>query len=209
MVLIGALSIPATIRAGTYDVSPELAREVAYSMYNNPYFTAPKVERPVEMSEPKVYFNIDGPVKYYAFYFYGGQCEMPSWSELEKAAKKGEIPDGRWYSFIINGDRRLAPCVRGDFCPPRVILNIKEARERLESEHPKGNWRYAGTRIEVIEVYYVFRSGGEEVLTRMTGEIIDPKESSFDMGLLTQETIDRNQKEWEEFEERAKERAGR
>jgi hypothetical protein len=161
------------------------------------------------MSEPKVYYNIDGTVKYYTFYYYGSRKEIPSWSELEKAAKKGEIPDGRWYSFIISGDKRLAPCVRGDFCPPRVILNIKEVRERLESEHPRGNWRYAGTRIEVIEVYYVFRSGSEEVLTRMTGEIIDPMDVRFDMGLLTLETGDSSCREWAEFEERAKERAGR
>jgi hypothetical protein len=201
--------VPATILAGTYDVSPELAREVAYSMYNIPYFTAPEREYPVEMSEPKVYLNIDGKVKYYVFYFYGGQREMPSWDELEKSAIAGEIPDGRWYSFIISGDKRLAPCVRGDFCPPRVILNIKEVRERLESEHPRGNWRYAGTRIELTVVFYVFRSGGEEVITNMFGEIIDPKDVRLDMGILTQETIDKNRQEWEEIEERAEERAGR
>ena len=41
MVLIGVLSIPATIRAATYDVSPELAREVAYSLYSGSYFYRP------------------------------------------------------------------------------------------------------------------------------------------------------------------------
>lgn len=197
IVAVGALAAPITLGAATDEVSPELARKgvsVLYEGYS---------DSGIKISKPKVYFNYDRTLKYYVFYFYGGPEEIPSWNDLERSIDDGKIPKGRWFSVIINGDRRLPPYFRFDGSPPRVISNKRIARELLERNHPEGDWRYTGAYIEGVEVFYFFRSGNREVITTMCGEIVNPEEARLDMDLLDQDYVDRNRQKWEEIEKSA------
>jgi hypothetical protein len=187
--------------AGTDDVSSELARKTVYWLYEDLYPTAFDEGYRIQISEPKVYYNIQGTVKYYAFFVYDGPGDIPSWDELMKLSDEvepGPIPG--LYNIVINGNRKLPPYFRFDSGIPHVIANKGKIREKLEMGEPRGNWRYGGAYIEGIEVYYKFRSGDTVVITDMSGRIINPSDVGFNLDLLDETTVKKNRGKWDEIE---------
>ena len=198
---IMVLSAASGSLAGTDDVSPEVARKAVYWLYEDLYSAALDQGYRVQVSEPKVYYNIQGTVKYYAFFVYDGTGDIPSWDELMKLSDEvepGPIPG--LYNIVINGNRKLPPYFRFDSGIPHVIANNGKIREKLEKGEPRGNWRYDGAYIEATEVYYKFKSGDTVVITDMSGRIINPADVGFDLDLLDETTIEKNRGKWNKIE---------